>query len=151
MASRSEKLRRRAHRKEKKRKRSSPPPLPVLYETDDCAVVASPPGGKLSEMLLELIAPELPEQPDDASLRKLLNLAMIAWNVSLVPSAERAELLDDVAKKLPDEYRDDVYEIVEVYIDRKLQLYPRVTRPIVGFELTWLPSGEPYVMVVSGL
>lgn len=150
MASRTEKLRRRQHRKEKKRQRARQPGSYVAKPQD--LLVFDPPGAiKMSEVLLALVEPEWEECADEEAIEKLLNLGVAAWNVALMKGSERASLLDSLAQTFPVEVRQDFIQVIEPLIRRKEELFPRLQRPILSFQLTRRPSGEPYLQVISGL
>ena len=150
MASRTEKLRRRQHRKEKKRRRAQghgsemAPPEGML--------VVDPPGGaKMSEALWALVMPEWDLCKDEDAMQKLLTVGVAAWNAALMKGAERTKFLESLARTVPIGLRQEFMQVVEPFIRRKEELFPHILRPIVSFELTWLPSGDPYLSVVSGL
>lgn len=46
----------------------------------------------MSEVLLEFLAPYRHEAQDDAALERLIALAVVAWNVSLLPESEQEAL-----------------------------------------------------------
>src|SRR5579871_5715906 len=147
MSSRSYKRRQRQHRKDKKRRRARHPG-PGLGNF----VVVEPPGmAKMSDALWALVEPDYDGSSDDDRLRKLLTLGSAAWNAALVQGAERTALLEHLAETLPEESRPEFLAVIEPFIRRKEKLFPHIQRPILSFDLTWLPSGEPYLSVVSGL
>jgi hypothetical protein len=150
MASRTEKLRRRQHRKEKKRQRARK--LGSEFAPPGGLVLVNPAGAfKMSEALIALVEPEWDTCADEEDMRKLLTLGMIAWNAALVEVAERTIFLHEIAQELPAELRPDFHHVVEPLIRRKEQLFPHVRRPMLSFDLTWEPPGDPYINVMSGL
>jgi hypothetical protein len=149
MASRSEKLRRRQRRKEKKRKLGW-----ALAEPRELGapIVYNPRGEvKMSEVLLDFVEPERAHVADEGDLEKLLTLGVTAWNASLLEDVKRTALLDSFAKTLPRQIRQDLRLLVEPLILRKLKQFPHIRRSIMSFKLTRIPTGEPYVYVMSGL
>jgi len=147
MATRSEKLRRCQHRKEKKRPR---PNESEYFARPEDLLIVNPSGAvKMSEALLALVEPEMDECADDEAMRKLLTLGMAAWNAALLQGAKRTAMLEDLARTLPIELRQDFIHYVEPFIRRKEELFPHIQRPILSFDLTWLPSGQPYLRVAS--
>ncbi len=150
MSSRSEKLRRRQHRKDKKRQRAGGQ-ASYSARPSDLFVVDSPDGIKMSEVLMALVEQEWEGCRDEEAMRKQLTIGMTAWNAALMEGAKRTALLEDLARTFPVELRQDFIDVVEPLIRRKEELFPHIRRPILSFELTWLPSGDPYLSVVSGL
>jgi hypothetical protein len=150
MAKRAEKLRRRQRRKEKKLKHQHG--SPSYAAPMEATVVINPPGKvKMSEVLMEFIRPEWNTCANEEDMRKLLTLGMAAWNAALLPAAKRTASLDELAATLPNELRADFRLVIEPLIRRKEQLFPQIRRPMLSYELTWLPSGDPYLTVMSGL
>jgi hypothetical protein len=150
MASRAEKLRRRQHRKEKKRRRAGGSASEFGGGGD--IFLIDPPGAvKMSEVLKELVEPEWNECADAEAMRKLLTLGAAAWNVALLHGAERTALIERLAQTIPIELRQDFKFVLEPLIRRKEKMFPYIQRPILSFELTRLPSGDPYLTVISGL
>lgn len=150
MAPRAEKVRRRQQRKERKRQQARA----RGYEVDlpECELIFNPPGEiKMSEALQALVEPEWYDCKTEDAMRRLLTLGMTAWNASLLDAVKRTALLDKLAQTLPVELRADFPLVVEPLIHRKEQLFPHVKRPMLNFQLTWQPSGEPYLTVISGL
>jgi hypothetical protein len=150
MATRTEKLRRRQHRKEKKRQRARGLGSD-LARPGDMLVIDPPGAAKMSEALWALVQPECDLCADEEAMTKLLSIGLAAWNAALMKGAERTAFLESLTRTFPIELRQDFKQIVEPFIRRKEELFPHIQRPIVSFELTWLPSGDPYLSVLSGL
>lgn len=144
MASRSEKLRRRQRRKEKNGKLARSPLFPLGR-----ALVQAPSGAKMSEMLWALVEPDMDSATDPEQLDKLLTLGVTAWNAAVMKGAKRTTFLDSMAGTFPLEARGQFREIIESLIRRKESQFPHIQRLIFSFNLTWQPSGEPYLQVVS--
>jgi hypothetical protein len=105
----------------------------------------------MSEVLLALVKPEWDMCADEEAMRKLLTVGVAAWNAALMEGAERTTFLESIARTFPIELRQDLKQVVEPLIRRKEEQFPHIQRPIVSFELTLLASGQPYLLVVSGL
>lgn len=150
MASRTEKLKRRKHRKEKKQRKRGGPVAPS-HRASDLVIYHDILPVRMSEVLLDLIAPEQEYCKDEAALEKLLTIGAAAWNASLMGGAEQRAILEETSRTLPADARQDYFEIVETLIRRKRQMFPDIKRPIIDFKLTLLPTGEPHLSVISGL
>jgi hypothetical protein len=147
MASRAEKLRRRQNRKDKNRRQAQGP---TWHVASPHRIVVNPPGReKMSEALVALVQPEWDSCQSEEAMKKLLTIGIVAWNAALRTGEERTALLEETAASLPAEVRGD-REIVEVYIRRKEELFPKNKRPMFDFELSWR-SGNPHNQVLSGL
>jgi hypothetical protein len=99
-------------------------------------------GEKMSEVFQAFVAPYLPLAAGQLEpTRRLLTLAMIAWNCALMPEGERGEMLQDALNTFPAEARDRMKVVFEEMIRRKEQEFADVQRALFDFELTRAPSG----------
>jgi hypothetical protein len=94
---------------------------------------------KMSEVIGAFVEPYLDFTEDWSEQEKLFHLAVIAWNLSLMPENERPALLDEfmkVALKGNDPLvQQDAREIIDEFIARKQQFFDKYKRFIVDFEL----------------
>jgi hypothetical protein len=117
----------------------------VLIFSDE-AFTPRPSMGKASAALLEVADPllELARDPDE--MEKALALALLAWNLSLLPEKERMERMAKVIEGIVpgvaedaqvnrEELFDAFREIIAVLISRKLQLFPLDDRHLVDVEV----------------
>jgi hypothetical protein len=112
-------------------------------------LMRNPPGQvKMSEVLRDFVAPYWHILDTEEAMRKLLTTALVAWNTALMPPAEQAGALDQVATALPEEARDDFYAIVREMIERKNKHFAEYDRLILDYEL--VDRGNDYhITVVS--
>jgi hypothetical protein len=152
------KLSRDQKRKQKKQRRVKPqqPADPgkrlirrVRQHGFEQKVVRNPPGQvKMSEVLREFVAPYWHIPDSEEAMRKLITTALVAWNAALLPEAERAENLQEIATALPEETHEDFYAIVAEMIERKDKHFAQYDRTIVDYEL--VDRGDDYhVSVMS--
>lgn len=94
---------------------------------------------KMSDVLLAFIEPYLDLTDDWSEQEKLFHLAVIAWNLSLMPENERPAMMDEfmkVALKGNDPLvQQDAREIIDELLARKQKLFDEYKRFIVDFEL----------------
>lgn len=111
------------------------------------------PGGevKMSEVLGAFIEPYIDLADTIEAYRRLLTVAVAAWNIALAPKAEQQKMLDEIAAAgIP---ADDVEshtvfrEMVTMLIARKKQYFAAYTRNIIAFEVTDI--GDSYHLVVA--
>ncbi len=96
-------------------------------------------GPKMSAVLLDFVEPYTKYADTDEAYRKLLTLAVMAWNASLMPAEERRRMIDSVlnagipggTKKL----KADLKKLVEELIARKEAHFGQYTQMIVDFQL----------------
>lgn len=135
-------------RERARRMRAKFPELP-----NDVEVRMNPPGErKMSEVIMEFLAPEWQREPppSEGQLQRLLMLGTIAWNAAVMDGEESKDLLQSAAATIPDDLRDDFLLIVNNLIARKKAQFADIKRLIVDFKLTWDPI-KPHVAVASTL
>lgn len=112
-------------------------------------VVHDPPGmEKMSEVLLDFVEPYLDSAPTEEALRKLLVLAVVAWNAALLPTTERDKFIQESENALPPDARADFRTVLDPLIARKLAHFATIRRGIFEFKLSMRSSG-PYLQVMS--
>jgi hypothetical protein len=116
--------------------------------------ILSPPGAaKMSEVLEAFVAPYV-EYTDNRSQRvRLLEMAVVAWNLALMAKGEYQSLLEEtIAQIMPDTdllVLQDFREIVAEMVERKLKYFADYDRVIVDFELK--DTGREYQLSVASL
>lgn len=116
---------------------------------DENVVIGRPADGvKMSEVLEAFVEPYKDSAGTKKRYETLLATALIAWNVTLFPEAERASFLDELIDSLPEEARQDGKEIIHAMIVRKERFFSRYRRLIVDFEVSDTGSGW-YLTVAS--
>jgi hypothetical protein len=114
-------------------------------------IVIEPRGeAKMSEVLTDSVEPYL-EFADTEAYRKLLTLAVMAWNASFLPEKEQQNMIDSVLDKgIPTGTQDlkaGLKEIVDMLIVRKKEFFSEYKRKIIDYELT--DTGRDYHISVA--
>lgn len=114
-------------------------------------VVVEPSGvAKMSEVLEAFVAPYLALADTEDATRKLLMLAVVAWNASFLTEEEQREMVDDITSKVMSEAtledKEDFSELVSTLVERKRARFSEYTRRIISFELT--DTGRDYHLSV---
>jgi len=118
-------------------------------------VVIGPRGEvKMSDVLKDFVEPYRELADTEEAYRKLLTLAVTAWNASLLPEEEQEGMVDSILEGgLPEddeELKAGLKDIVNMLIERKQAHFSGNKRTIVDFELT--DTGREYhLSVVSFL
>jgi arylsulfatase A-like enzyme len=153
--------RKRKHEKQKHQPQSRPSGVPARYNKiiqrlreagwENQEFVYDPqPAEKMSEVLRDFIEPYIEFADNAEAMRRLITVALVAWNTALLPKAEQAESLKQVSEALPADVVDDFYAIVAEMIERKNTLFAEYTRTILDYELT--DTGDSYrISVISTL
>lgn len=93
----------------------------------------------MSSTLLAFADPALEASTNAASYRSALTLAVLAWNISLLPESKQQTIVDSRLAPLMELYNDrdkaTVKQIVEMLIHRRLNEFPKHLDFIVGFDL----------------
>lgn len=94
---------------------------------------------KMSEMLEAFVQPYLDLAPSLSQRQNLLNLAVIAWNLGLMPENEWPSTLDyllqDISKDDDPFFYQEIRSFMNDLITRKQELFAEHKRYIVNFEL----------------
>jgi hypothetical protein len=131
----------------KHRRAGSQPMLP-----DEGPVVFLEPRGevKMSEVLLDFIRPYEDCWKTEEQLRKVIIMAMVAWNAAIEGGSRGQELVQSVLETLPPEAQADFLQCVAELIERKLRFFADNRRMIINYQLTMTPDG-PHLLVASTL
>jgi hypothetical protein len=144
----SRKKKKRSRKKGARRSKPRPPRQGLL---EDARVVVSPPGErKMSEVLLEFVEPYSGQWRTEEEFKKLLTVAVIAWNAALHSGSQRDEFIQDMVRAVPPEVRPDMRAIIEEMIQRKVSRFASNKRMIIDYRLTTTQAG-PHLSVISTL
>lgn len=145
----------RQKKKQKQARRSQAPLAPtqrILKRLEKAGlkttkVIPNPPGqAKMSEVLRAFVDPYWHIPETEESMRKLITTALVAWNTALLPEAEQADALAQIATALPAETHADFYTITHEMIERKNKHFAGYDRLILDFEL--VDRGHDYHLTV---
>ncbi len=93
----------------------------------------------MSDVLKDFIEPYKDMVDSDEAQRKLLTMAVLAWNAALLPDDRQKDMIDKALDKglsdLPDDIRKDVRNFIDVMIARKKAYFSTIRRAIISFEL----------------
>jgi hypothetical protein len=94
---------------------------------------------KMSEILIEFVKPFLDKANSHQRREALFSVAVVSWNLAIVPENERQKMLKMMSKKLRNkqdpEFAKDTQSLIEEFIERKLTFFADNNRFITGFEL----------------
>lgn len=106
---------------------------------------------KMSEILGKFIEPYIEYTDSEESYRKLIVLAVLAWNASLLPEKDGQAMIDAVFEqglpKRETELRAGLREIVDQLVARKKAYFSKYRRQIVEFDVVDL--GDQYYLSVA--
>lgn len=109
-------------------------------------------GDKLSAVLLDFIEPFRKHAQTDEAFKKLVTLAVIAWNAAVLPKTERKELIDTTINSIVtmagEEWRKDSEDILAMLIKRKERHFAGDKRFIVDYRVAET-HGEFHLSVAS--
>ena len=108
----------------------------------DDKIIHAPPGmEKMSQVLLDFVAPFIDDAATEEAVEGLLRIAAIAWNFALFPPDRRQEFLDEAWQSPPIEDGAFFRMMIEALIERKLTCFPDNRRMILDFDLTTDTAG----------
>jgi len=103
-------------------------------------------GVKMSEVLEAFIAPYCEIADTEEALKKLLTIAVVAWNTTLFPVQDRKAQIKEVLEALPKKVRADGRAIINELMERKEKYFSEYERIIMDYEL--IDTGKNYQLTV---
>lgn len=151
-SSKSKKTRRRRERKHKQKRFEGLTKKLEQGPFHGEKIVIEPSGEvKMSEVLTDFVEPYIEFTDTEEDYRKLLTLAVMAWNASFLPEKEQQDMIDRILDKgIPtgsEELKAGLKEIVSELIMRKKVYFLEYTRRIIDFEVT--DTGTGYHLAVA--
>ncbi|HEY5575006.1 MAG TPA: hypothetical protein VIK64_18445 [Anaerolineales bacterium] len=108
---------------------------------------------KISATLLEFIAPFRKSAPTDEAYRRLIALAIIAWNAAILPEIGRKELIDTTVNSIVtsagEEWREEAENSLKMLIKHKERYFADDKRFILDYRLT--DTGNEYRLSVASV
>lgn len=106
---------------------------------------------KMSVVLGDFIEPYVKHTDSEESYRKLITLAIMAWNASFLPETEQQEMIkkvfDEGIPTSTKELKKGLSDIVNQLIARKKAYFSQYKRHIIDFEVVDL--GDQYHLSVA--
>jgi hypothetical protein len=112
---------------------------------------------KMSEVLKDFVRPYADIPQNKQEIEHLLDTAVTAWDLALMPEGERITMLDEIfapilkkAKKNID--KEDLATsraLIEDLIDRKLKYFANEKRQVVDFQVDYFSQGKYHLSVAS--
>ncbi len=99
---------------------------------------------KMSEVLTAFVEPYLESANTEENYRKLLMLAIVAWNAALLPEEDQQDIVDKAVEAIPAAswaMRAYMKAFMSELIERKKTYFSEYTRMIIDFELTDMGAG----------
>jgi len=97
---------------------------------------------KMSEVLTEFIEPYAGAATTEERYRKLVLVAVVAWNASLFPPRARRLMLDSIIDEAMPYGAEDMKLVIQELIQRKERYFSDITRAILSYELTMTKDGS---------
>jgi len=105
-------------------------------------------GVKMSEVLEEFVEPYGEFAETKEAYHRLLTVATLAWNASLLPRNDPMANPDELVRTLPADVRGMAADMIRQLMLRKEELFPQQRRMIIDFDLASLGTGW-HLTVVS--
>lgn len=105
---------------------------------------------KMSEVILDFIAPYVPAAQSEQRYRALVSVGVVAWNASLFPPLERRQLLDSVIDKEMPYSAEETKLVIEELVQRKERYFSGNKRMILSYDLTMTKEGS-HLSVASSI
>ncbi len=124
----------------------------TAHPPSDGPVVLFEPRGevKMSAVMLDFIKPYEQVWETEDELRKLVVVAIVAWNAAIAPDDKGEALVQSTMATFPPEAQVDFLSIVVALVERKQRFFASNTRLIVDYNLTLTRDG-PHLLIMSTL
>ena len=119
-----------------------------MLPQDEVIIATSFGGIKMSKVMEKFVEPYYEVVKNEEEYRRLLTVAIIAWNATLMAENERAPMLRRLLVTMSQESRADAMEIIKELMVRKEKYFPEYRRSFIDYELTVSP-GSWQLSVVS--
>ena len=112
-----------------------------IHKSDQSSDQNPPSSVKISAAILRMLEPLIKKYPQRNRITVLVNLAVIAWNASLVSSEQREDMESILVKHMPALMGAAdiavILEQVDLLVDRKITLFSDINYFIVSHKLTF--------------
>lgn len=106
---------------------------------------------KMSDVLEEFIDPYIQATNGKSELENLLKIAVLTWNIALMPPEERQDAIDSILSEMASEtdrkVLEDLQTVITDLIDRKDRYFSSCRRSITSFDLQ--DQGDGYFLSVA--
>jgi len=91
----------------------------------------------MSEVIADFAAPLLKEADDETSASVAISMAMMGWNLAVMPEDEQEDMIKEMIAKISKTGSDAKYteSIARVLISRKKELFSHIKKLIVGYDI----------------
>lgn len=117
----------------------------------DARFVSRRGGKKMSDTLLEFAEPLLDPLVPNSEQEEMIALAASCWNLSLIPSEEKDEVIAGLfsmfKKELRSKEHDFLEPIIEEMLARKKELFPNDKRTIVEWNIEPMGDDDEFLSV----
>lgn len=117
---------------------------------EDMPLMRNPPGkAKMSDILGRFVDPYVGVTENQQQYENMLGMAVLAWNMALLPEEQRQEMLENILKGVDQdpEYQAFFRDFVGKLIARKLKYFNEHKRRIIEFNVRDL--GDQYHISVA--
>lgn len=133
---------------------SSTKPLANKLTEPELALLAQPTNQvKMSEVIMDFALPLLERAEKIEHKKKVIALAILAWNASLLPKDEQIDSINQIIRGLSISGSEELkylWQVLTTLIDRKRRFFSDNKRFILNYQISDLPTSF-HLSVVSTL
>jgi len=104
------------------------------------------PPKKISEAILKISEPLISKYPKRERITVIIDMAVAAWNISLVPEEDRGNIENKIVEMMPKEIDAigiaTIVEQVDMLIQRKVKYYKELNYYIKSYDLSFKDDGQ---------
>lgn len=99
---------------------------------------AAPDRVKMSQVILDFVGPLLESLEPETSANKIIGVAILAWNLSLLPEEEHRDILDKMAGELAPGSKDveQMKDVLAWLVDRRRRHFTQERRRVLDYRLS---------------
>lgn len=91
---------------------------------------------KMSEVIMDFAEPLLDFAEDDESKEKAISLALVCWNLALLPQDDQQEELKYMLHTFPGGNTGEIEQVVITMVKRKSACFPDIKKCVVDYKIT---------------
>lgn len=104
---------------------------------------------KLSQVLMQFIAPYEDAAETNEEFEKLFTAAVIGWNAAILDGEASRELIEETVKLYGGD--PETRAILHTFMERKLFVFADDNRIVADFKLTHFPDGRRHLAVATNI
>lgn len=108
-------------------------------------------GQTCAKIIIDFAAPFMPTNGTNSDIETIYTIAMIAWNIALMPVAEQENFIERTVDETEMGKHPQMIEHIYVMVERKKQLFAKYDFQVADYELQFLDASQQMYLEVIGI